>query len=292
MNNSLYNPLWMTQNYMVSVQAYFYQDFKDYITPENHSHNRIEIMVAVSGECQILFSDHQVKMKSGDLILIDADVPHRLKVTAPKHCRILNIEFIMKPCPDVFYSIRSLVSAVPDVHNLLTSHSPYFILKDPDEVLSAYIQELIRQLNGLESSNNFTQQLLLSQLLVKVSQIHASVHNMAVSNSSQYVRKTLEYMHSHYDQELSITFLAEMVSINQRYLQQLFRKHLNTSVNAYLNDLRMDKAMQLLSYTDLDILKISEYVGINSQQYFSNLFRKKTGLSPREYRNKTFSQPV
>lgn len=286
MNNSLYNPLWMTQDYMIVVQAYFYQDFKDYITPENHAHNRIEIMEVVTGECQILFEDHLVKMKSGDLILIDADVQHRLKVTAPKHCRMLNIEFVMKPCEGEFYSVRNLCGAVDAVHTLLTSRVPYFFLKDPDETLSVYIQELIRQLNGLELSNTFTQQLLLSQILIKTASIHAAGQRRTPQNSNGYVMKVLEYMHSHYDQELSIALLAEQVIINERYLQQLFRTHLGTSVNAYLNDLRIEKAMQLLSYTDLDILKISEYVGINSQQYFSYLFRKKTGQTPREYRKK------
>ena len=55
--------------------------------------------------------------------------------------------------------------------------------------------------------------------------------------------------------------------------------------NEYLTRLRMEKAEMLLARTDIPIIEISGYVGINSRQYFSFLFKKHTNATPSQYRN-------
>lgn len=130
----------------------------------------------------------------------------------------------------------------------------------------------------------FMQQLLLTQILITISKLHYNSKLHGDGESNEYVSKAIDYMLTHYDYDLKVGHIAGKVNIHERYLQHLFKEHLGVTVNDYLTTLRIEKAKQLLLYTDLSIVKISQYVGMNSQQYFSYLFKQKTHCSPREYR--------
>ena len=68
------------------------------------------------------------------------------------------------------------------------------------------------------------------------------------------------------------------------YISHLFKKHCGKSIRAYTNDLRISEAKKLLKNTGLSIKEISERTGFFDSNYFSNSFKKETGVSPKEYR--------
>ncbi len=241
-------------------------------------------MYVVKGGGVVRVKDREIKLKSGDFILIDSDVPHRLKVAAEKPCRMLNIEFVLVPCEDTFYSVKNLLKNVPHLREFFESKESFLVLKDPNETLSELIKGLIRQLNMQEPTNLFMQQLVLSQILISISKLQYDSTLHTIEDTNKYVADAIDYMLSHYDYDLKVGSIAKAVNIHERYLQQLFKEQLDITVNDYLTNLRIEKAEQLLIYTDLSIVKISQYVGMNTQQYFSYLFKKKTGFSPRAYR--------
>ena len=59
---------------------------------------------------------------------------------------------------------------------------------------------------------------------------------------------------------------------------------MNVSITEYLTELRVEKAKMLLARTDVPIIEVADYIGLNSRQYFSMLFKKMTGMSPAAYR--------
>jgi AraC-like DNA-binding protein/mannose-6-phosphate isomerase-like protein (cupin superfamily) len=281
--NSLFNVHWREGMYQIKVKAYYYQDFKDYITPKNHVHRRIEIMYVVKGECEILMKDISVAMKKGEFILIDADIPHRLKVEENR-CRILNIEFFFqkKYCP--FFTIGELVRYMPALENFFSIQEHFFVLKDTEERLAQLIRDLIKQLDDLEIGNDFTQQMLMGQIFIRIANIYNQSKKIEKNPQNQYVIHAIDYMHQQYDYKLTVEDIAKEVNLHQRYLQHIFKMQIGCTINEYLTKIRLNKAKQLLKYTDIHITQICEYIGMNSQQYFSYLFKKHVGVSPRAYR--------
>ncbi|MHA7056933.1 helix-turn-helix domain-containing protein [Aquimarina sp. M1] len=87
--------------------------------------------------------------------------------------------------------------------------------------------------------------------------------------------------------------LAKRVGLNQNTLQNGFKKLYKTSVNEFIKNHRIHTAKDLLESSDLNITEITYKVGINSRSYFSKLFKKKYGVTPKQYldqvRNKTRS---
>lgn len=99
--------------------------------------------------------------------------------------------------------------------------------------------------------------------------------------------KALAYINAHHcDCNMSLNLVADKFHISQSYLTRMIKKNTNLSFTEYLNKLRIQQAIILLSSReDLLIAQIAELVGYSSQHYFSRVFKNHTGVSPVEYRN-------
>jgi two-component system response regulator YesN len=86
--------------------------------------------------------------------------------------------------------------------------------------------------------------------------------------------------------ELSLKTVADYVGFNEKYFSTLFAKESGSTFISYLNDLRIKQAQELLEQTDLRMYEISDAVGYGSVEHFSHIFKKKLGISPKEYRNR------
>ncbi len=92
------------------------------------------------------------------------------------------------------------------------------------------------------------------------------------------------YIDQHYAEELSLEFLADQVHLSCSYLSKLFKKELGQNLSTYILNVRLDHAKALLRTTDRKTYEIAESVGISDPVYFSRLFKKATGCTPKDYR--------
>ena len=91
-------------------------------------------------------------------------------------------------------------------------------------------------------------------------------------------------MENNYTQKLTLDYLAEFACMNKYYLSKEFKKYTGFSPNDYLISLRINRAKQLLEGSSLPASKIAHEVGIHDINNFTNLFKKKTGMTPIQYR--------
>lgn len=92
----------------------------------------------------------------------------------------------------------------------------------------------------------------------------------------------LDYIHEHYRQEITLNDLTDKVFISRNYLSRLFRSATGETFNSYLTRVRMEKARALIMEGDYLIYEVAEMVGYKSVAYFSNLFKKYTGMNPSD----------
>ncbi len=98
------------------------------------------------------------------------------------------------------------------------------------------------------------------------------------------VRKAMAYIHEHYTEPLSLQEIAHSIGVSTGYLVRCFRHELGVTPIHYLNRYRISRAKKLLTTTGDTITAIASAVGFSDGSHFSRVFRKETGLSPREYR--------
>lgn len=97
------------------------------------------------------------------------------------------------------------------------------------------------------------------------------------------IQIALRYIEDNYDKDLSLAAVAKAAYVTPNYLSRVFKEEMNTNFVDWLNQLRIDKAKDLLTFTGLKAYEIAEKVGYKDYKYFSAMFKKLTGYSPKDY---------
>ncbi|WP_394927080.1 response regulator [uncultured Robinsoniella sp.] len=107
----------------------------------------------------------------------------------------------------------------------------------------------------------------------------------AVKGGSSVIKIVKQYIEDNYNrEELTLQDVADYTYLSPQHLSRIFRKEMGITFIDYLTKVRIRKAIDLLFEDDLKMYEIAERVGYTTQHYFSNVFKKITGVSPAEYR--------
>lgn len=107
-------------------------------------------------------------------------------------------------------------------------------------------------------------------------------HNLKGYSSS--VQKAIAIIDFDLTAELSLSSLARQLNVNSAYLSAQFKKQVGLTVTDYVSLQRIDMAKLLLKSTDMSIGEVAQRCGITDSNYFSKLFKKHTGLTPKSFR--------
>jgi YesN/AraC family two-component response regulator len=110
------------------------------------------------------------------------------------------------------------------------------------------------------------------------------VRKHSTKQYSTVVKNTVLIIDSDISAELSLQSLAERLGVTAGYLATVFKKETGKTVVEYVRDKRINHALHLLNTTNLQIQTIAMHCGIMDVQYFSKLFKRQIGKTPREYR--------
>lgn len=98
--------------------------------------------------------------------------------------------------------------------------------------------------------------------------------------------KCIQYIANHINTDISVEKIANELNMDRSTLSKKFKRELGFNISSYIMRRKLEEAKSLLSYTDKTISEISEYLCFSTQSYFQNVFKKKYGLTPKEFRKK------
>ncbi len=101
---------------------------------------------------------------------------------------------------------------------------------------------------------------------------------------SKPVRQVLEYLHSHYNDKITLETLAKITNLSTFYLSNLIKNETGLSLIDNINRIRIEKSQKLMLDSNSSILDIAQRVGFRYQNHFAAVFKKLTGVTPTEYR--------
>lgn len=108
--------------------------------------------------------------------------------------------------------------------------------------------------------------------------------NYIPSKGNEIIKKAIRYISQNFSRSLTLDEVAEHVHLNSAYFSTLFKQSTGSSFKEYLNMVRIEESKRLLANTDYSIIDISLATGFEDQSYFSKVFKKYTGLTPKQYR--------
>lgn len=110
------------------------------------------------------------------------------------------------------------------------------------------------------------------------------VNKYSVKDYSPTVQKVIVMIESNLASDLTLSELANTLNINASYLSTVFKKETGKTITGYVNEKRIELAQELLKTTNLQVQTIAQYCGIIDVHYFTRLFKKLTGVSPKQFR--------
>lgn len=147
---------------------------------------------------------------------------------------------------------------------------------------------LLTDIYDLASSSDYIRDMRINEklgtLLTLLMEQSWHPETVTVSRKRMELAAVKEYLDEHYTEKLTLDDLAEKFFINKFYLSKIFKEAYGTTVNNYLISKRITRAKQLLRFTDMTVDEVGVTVGMGDANYFSRMFRKVEGISPREYR--------
>lgn len=153
-------------------------------------------------------------------------------------------------------------------------------LKDCEEISSKSLEEYKELVD------------ILHRNILNLLENTPDLKNKSASSSPVYteyrhwvIEAVQNYILEYYDKDIKLSYLAQLYFINPQYLCRLFKASTGTNFSDYVNKVRIQKSMELLSTTSDSIVEISAQVGYNNVTYFNRLFKKQTGTTPKQYRS-------
>lgn len=112
------------------------------------------------------------------------------------------------------------------------------------------------------------------------------VKNHNTKNYSKIVQNAILYIESNLDSDLGLSQLAKLNNVNSSYLSTLFKGETGMTITEFITRKRVDLAKHLLENQNIQIQSVAQKCGIFDLQYFSKVFKKHTGMTPRQFREK------
>lgn len=129
-------------------------------------------------------------------------------------------------------------------------------------------------------TEGYSRHLLNLLILYTIRQVQAPVR----PESRDRIGDVINYIHNHYQEEISLDELAQQFFVSPYYLCREFKKHTNSTIIQYLNVTRIMNAQRKMMETDKNITEVSKETGFSNITHFNRVFKAVAGMTPSMYR--------
>lgn len=236
-----------------------------------HTHNHMELFFIVGGKGQFLIDDQLHPVDVNNLVIINPNILHtEVSLNAqPLEYIVLGIE-----------GVELAASSASDV--------PFHILDRHESVeISGCLRNILREMEqkntGYEDVCQAYMEILIIRLM-RTTTLAVPAEPQAISTNRQCAA-VRRYIDLHFKEALTLEQLAEEGHMNKYYLSHAFKREYGISPINYMISRRIEESKYLLAETDLSLSQIAQLLGFSSLSYFSQVFHRSQGISPKEYRN-------
>lgn len=252
-----------------------------------HWHREVEIIYVDNGTCEINMDLQQYVLEEGDIAVVRPYALHSLKQFNKESACCFSWVFDLnmlsygitdacyvkyfKPFTEDKFAYPSVISEGMEGYDrirdiLLEIHQ---VCDDKKENIELDIKWRLGQLFFCLVEDVF------SRRKESTEQNKENIRNVKI---------VVDYIHEHYQNPITIAELADLLHFSEPYFMRYFKKYTGVTSIDYINDFRMNKAIELLMNTEDSIMETAIQVGMHNISYFNRLFKKKYEMTPKEYR--------
>ncbi len=273
-----------------------------------HWHEEAELTLITEGEglYQIDLVDYEVK--KGDILFVSPLLLHSVSFSQSEEMPTEQSDkYSFKQSPERT-SVMEMVSETYVFHlNFLGGNSAdicttrYLVpivnheislpcLITPEHPAYVSIRKIFNQIASLYDEEVPGYELALKSMLLQViflllqySEKHERQALPEEGTPSDKLKNVLDYIELHYAKPLSVEELAGICCFSEYHFMRFFKKHMNMTCIEYINNVRLEKAVELFEQGNTSILDVSLSVGFHNLSYFHRAFKNKYGMTPRSF---------
>ena len=238
---------------------------------EFHTHDHYEIIYIIKGKRKVYTEEKAYTAKEGEMILFRKNMEHRTAAGNESVYKRIILYFNDNYLKREGFAISEIFDFFQRKHCITAGIEIQNIMKN---MVFEY-----------ENFNRYSNHLLnnyLYELIVDFSRKNMFEESAVMANG--IVARALDYIDGNFNTSISLERLAEICNINKFYLSRIFKKVTGSTVVQYINSLRIQKSMEMLSSSEKTITEICYENGFSDIRYFSYIFKEYVGLTPRDYR--------
>lgn len=257
-----------------------------------HTHQGLEFLYIHQGNGYIVIDQKVHLVKPNTLICFQPYQLHRIYMSASEQYPYIRtmlvfepvfVDQFIKPFPTLYSTFKYLIKGKLKQQLFDMSNSN----KVP-ELLFDFNQRL-KSVNSHSSREELVLFLISLLQLLRDNIPLASNENSAPKRELRHVEKVLDWVEKHYNEEFVLDRLALDLHLSSYHISHLFREEMGCTITDFITIKRLKEACLLLSSTDLSIQTIGNQIGLRSNAYFSHVFKKNIGMTPKQYRSSSNS---
>ncbi len=254
---------------------------------EPNRHEFFEMVYIKKGHAVFEIAGKPAPIGPNDIVIIKPNQSHKFIVQSQEGCEFIVLSF-------KFLNQRnSEFSEVPleDFLNFVSGkESGAFItlkVSQKNEIINILNRILKERVNN-EIGSEFLNHLLVMELFVFISRALKMEWESSIKDKSPKVRELIrisaKYINNNFERDITISDIAKYVFLSSSYFTRAFKEEMGVSPMNYLLSVRIDRAKEMLTDSDLKISDIALSIGFSNQQRFNEIFKKHTGITPLQYR--------
>lgn len=259
------------------ADVFRFVSFRPFETYGPHKHLRIEINYVKKGNCILHLENESISFAENEMMVICSNVEHTFEAGS-EDTTLMQLEFL----PEIFSRFNPVGQEEGGELTPVTIFSEENrLIKIVNNVrIMRSVQRIVNEMNQKSKYYEYLVVMYYAELLILIYRYLDEAYLPICTNDS--LKKAISYIRLNYQTEISITDVAAYTGIGERYLRKLFAQYLNLSPLDYLNQIRINKSIELLRNTEMSVKEICFICGFQSPQYFSRIFKQHMGISPRE----------
>ena len=274
--------------FLVSYQCLSEYDSNSFMW---HCHPEIEITYVKEGSMHYRINNRSFHLKEGDIIFCNSNALHSGEMENQEDCSYIPITFDPKLIYGFFQSTICTRYVDPVIQNLAVCALHIDYSEKWHETFRDRMLEVIsldkKKPDFYELDISIRMQLLWRLLVEPLP--HQPVSTTSDFTEYERIRRILSYIEQNYMNQITLDDISEHIHLCESECTRLFKRHMNTTLFSFLQEYRIERSLEYLN-TKESISNIAEKTGFSDSNYYTKVFSKIKGCSPREYRKNLLKQ--
>lgn len=267
------------------VQKYITNLSSEYMGVTNHWHEEAELTLITSGKCIYKIDLVEYEVEEGDILFVPPLFLHSItlgnnkKVSSETY--VFHLKFLGGNSTDIC-STRYLAPIM---------NQEFFMpcVIKPNYPAYVSLRKIFNQINTTYDESIIGYELALKSLFLQtiflLLQYSKKVAVPETEKVSDKIKNVLDYIELHYSETITVSQLAKLCYFSDYHFMRFFKKHMNMTCVEYINNLRLEKAVELFEKGNSSIMEVSLSVGFHNLSYFHRAFKKKYRMTPLSFIN-------